>query len=544
MYDTTTVLQGNTPVEGTGLWTIVSGTDGTIDNPSNPTSAFHGRENHSYTLRWTISNEYCSSYDEVMISLKPEIPEEGLVAYYPFNGDANDESGNGNHGTLHEVLLILDRFGNSNCAYSFNGIDAYIDVESTGIPNNPAVMTQCAWIKIPAGAFQNEEKVILTRRHLDDGTDWSTLMISEGKAVLSLDDRGYKHDAISNSNVNDGIWHFLVGINDYGKYTIYVDGQLQGRIVDNHLMDGSILNLHIGHHGAWNNWWDGTLDDIRIYDRALSEAEIVTLYHEGGWAINATVISTIENQQICKNDSTSFEVKADGILPLYYQWQKDGAHIIGATDSVLTILQVQPEDAGEYRCIATNEYGADTSNTALLTVEFAVPTYILGDTTVTLFQVATYSVDACAGHSYEFMVEGCIKVDGTDNSITVHWNTAGMGYVKLIEMSELGCYADANTLEVNIGYSGIDDQEIQNLMVYPNPSTGTTTFHYALAEPSQVTLQIYNLYGQQVGILNNENQQKGNHQFSWNTEGLPSGIYFYRLSTGKQSYTGKMTVAR
>jgi len=119
-----------------------------------------------------------------------------------------------------------------------------------------------------------------------------------------------------------------------------------------------------------------------------------------------------------------------------------------------------------------------------------------------------------------------------------------MGYVKLIEMSELGCYADANTLEVNIGYSGIDDQEIQNLMVYPNPSTGTTTFHYALAEPSQVTLQIYNLYGQQVGILNNENQQKGNHQFSWNTEGLPSGIYFYRLSTGKQSYTGKMTVAR
>jgi len=47
-----------------------------------------------------------------------------------------------------------------------------------------------------------------------------------------------------------------------------------------------------------------------------------------------------------------------------------------------------------------------------------------------------------------------------------------------------------------------------------------------------------------MGILINENQQKGNHQFSWDVAGLPSGIYFYRLSTGKQSYTGKMTVAR
>ncbi len=56
---------------------------------------------------------------------------DGLVAYYPFNGNANDESGNGNNGIVHGATLTADRSGNANSAYSFNGIDNYID---TNIP--------------------------------------------------------------------------------------------------------------------------------------------------------------------------------------------------------------------------------------------------------------------------------------------------------------------------------------------------------------------------------------------------------------------------
>ena len=53
---------------------------------------------------------------------------DGLVAYYPFNGNADDESGNGNHGTVNGATLTIDRFGNENSAYSFDGIDDYIDI--------------------------------------------------------------------------------------------------------------------------------------------------------------------------------------------------------------------------------------------------------------------------------------------------------------------------------------------------------------------------------------------------------------------------------
>ena len=55
---------------------------------------------------------------------------DGLVAYYPINGNANDESGNENHGTVHGATLVEDRFGNANSAYSFDGVDDIINLGS------------------------------------------------------------------------------------------------------------------------------------------------------------------------------------------------------------------------------------------------------------------------------------------------------------------------------------------------------------------------------------------------------------------------------
>ncbi|HOK26160.1 MAG TPA: HYR domain-containing protein, partial [Bacteroidales bacterium] len=73
---TTATLQGNTPVVGTGLWTIVSGAGGTIITPSNPSSQFIGLNGVVYTLRWTISNGACQSSDEVVINfvISPDPP--------------------------------------------------------------------------------------------------------------------------------------------------------------------------------------------------------------------------------------------------------------------------------------------------------------------------------------------------------------------------------------------------------------------------------------------------------------------------------------
>ena len=73
----------------------------------------------------------------------------GLVAYYPFNGNANDESGNGYNGTVHGALLDADRFGRPASCYSFNGSNSYIELPpNTGNLNGLTQTTILAWMKL------------------------------------------------------------------------------------------------------------------------------------------------------------------------------------------------------------------------------------------------------------------------------------------------------------------------------------------------------------------------------------------------------------
>jgi hypothetical protein len=251
----------------------------------------------------------------------------------------------------------------------------------------------------------------------------------------------------------------------------------------------------------------------------------------------------LNDQIACKNDSIAFEVIVEGIPPINYQWQKDGINIQDATDSILILSQVQPEDGGEYCCIATNDYGTDTSNIAILIIEFEIPTNIIGPANVLEYQVVLYSVAMQEGHTYEFIVEGGNKIDGTENSITIHWGPAGQGFIKLMEVSELGCYADTNILNITIGSFGIEDYETHNLSVYPNPFTTITTISYTLDKPTTVFMRFFNSQGQQVHEITQE-QPVGPQKVQWNAEGLPAGIYYYRIQAGEQIGTGKMVLMK
>ena len=79
-----------------------------------------------------------------------QIPTDGLVAHYPFSGNANDESSNSNNGVVNGATLTTDRFGNANSAYSFDGVDDWIDCGSSilGVTTSNS-LTINAWIKVP-----------------------------------------------------------------------------------------------------------------------------------------------------------------------------------------------------------------------------------------------------------------------------------------------------------------------------------------------------------------------------------------------------------
>ena len=62
------------------------------------------------------------------------VPTNGLIGWYPFTGNANDSSGNGNHATVNGAVLSSDRFGNANAAYSFNGSTDYLHGNASTFP--------------------------------------------------------------------------------------------------------------------------------------------------------------------------------------------------------------------------------------------------------------------------------------------------------------------------------------------------------------------------------------------------------------------------
>jgi hypothetical protein len=80
--------------------------------------------------------------------------------------------------------------------------------------------------------------------------------------------------------------------------------------------------------------------------------------------------------------------------------------------------------------------------------------------------------------------------------------------------------------------------------IYPNPISTSVVFEYQLTESNSVTLTVFNSFGQQIQILVNQHQQPGEHKAIWSAERLPSGIYFYRLTAGRQSASGKVVVVK
>jgi hypothetical protein len=217
-----------------------------------------------------------------------------LVAYYPFNGNANDESGNGNNGTVAGATLIEDRFGNPNSAYSFNGFTDYIDFgdvfndvflpfsisvwiykEQIGPPNQNILKSD----NYPGTGISYYYGFWLTTV---DATEQPSVAISYGDGgVPDPDNRRTKNTA---ATIYLSQWvHIAVNVNEPTDMTVYFNTFDAGGTYSG--AGGSMV------HSDWtanmgkntlppNVYFNGVLDDVRIFDRLLTIDEINALYEE------------------------------------------------------------------------------------------------------------------------------------------------------------------------------------------------------------------------------------------------------------------------
>ena len=212
------------------------------------------------------------------------VPTDGLVGWWPFNGNANDESGNGNNGVVNGATLTTDRFGNSNSAYDYDGINDYIVVNNS--PSlNPVQHSISCWV-YSEGYYLNgqDDANYVVGKGLDfnPGNYSIHYKTNSLKARASLGNSGNNIFIDSNTPINQANWYHLASSWDGSNLKIYVNGFLETILTDQSNGQGTNGdNLYFGTMGAnpqFPYWVNGLIDDIGIWSRALTPAEIQALY--------------------------------------------------------------------------------------------------------------------------------------------------------------------------------------------------------------------------------------------------------------------------
>jgi len=208
----------------------------------------------------------------------------GLVAAYEFSGDADDVSGNGNDGVVNGATLTADRFGNANSAYSFDGVDDRVEIGSDlgGFP----AYTQSLWVKpdeVTNGVlFQTPNGNLILNRAADEVG--AGIIEDRVGGITSNPHTGYRYRA--SPAPSSSFWvhlAFVAQADNTGVF--YVDGVevVTGpRVTDGGgVSDSPLSAIGSGYRSNkspnYEGFASGVIDDVYLYDRALSPTEVLTL---------------------------------------------------------------------------------------------------------------------------------------------------------------------------------------------------------------------------------------------------------------------------
>ncbi|MHB1688625.1 MAG: LamG-like jellyroll fold domain-containing protein [Ignavibacteriaceae bacterium] len=246
-----------------------------------------------WTAPHTVGNYYigCSVNDShggiVTDSLEVEVRDlsamltDSLMAYYPFDGNANDETANHNNGTVYGAILTSDRFGNPNSAYKFDGKTNYILVPSSSSLNFQNAITINFWMT--TGSFNGSEQYVISQGSYDNRLKISIIPSNNLRWTIkttSLSNGGIIDLDSQTKLVKDSLYNVTV-LYSGSDIEIYLNGNLDSFSS----WSGSLLQTKIGLTFAQmlptdqNYNFNGTLDDIRIFNYALSPQQILNLYN-------------------------------------------------------------------------------------------------------------------------------------------------------------------------------------------------------------------------------------------------------------------------
>jgi hypothetical protein len=206
------------------------------------------------------------------------------VGWWPFNSNANDESGNGNDGTVNGATLAQDRLGNADAAYFFNGTGEHINLGPVSGLLATNEFTVSAWVNIDPSFTGSGASGFLYRGDFGEANQLGFGFNYQPQLATSFIMRinGAQNPLYTNLIVQDSQWKHVVWMHQgSGLIEIYVNMKLIGSLNVGTMANLS-FNLHLGRLGNTNNQaYKGLGDDLGIWNRALSQTEIQDLYLAG-----------------------------------------------------------------------------------------------------------------------------------------------------------------------------------------------------------------------------------------------------------------------
>lgn len=265
--------------------------------------------------------------------------DSGMVAKFSFNfGNANDEVGT-NNGLVYGAFLTNDRFGNENHAYYFDGIDDYIDIGSD-MNIKPIIGSISLWINLTSmsqnGWGYNYSPIILAKNTSNTGSFMEGyciyLHMSTYQAMtVQTDFPTYNQKYFFSSTlIETDTWSHLVITFDLDTIKMYVDGALENKMYKGFISTFDPSEpVYIGKAHAIVNerWFNGVIDDIRIYERVISAKEVISLYVEPYISLGIS-----ENYQ-----AETFNVRNDPSSRTLFFLERTNAIMTDATGKIILL---------------------------------------------------------------------------------------------------------------------------------------------------------------------------------------------------------------
>ena len=499
---------------------------------------------------------------------------QGLIGYWPFNGNANDESGNGNNGTVNGATLAADRFGNTGKAYWFDGNSNNILIGNS-VFDSLYQVTISAYIK----TSDVDGGYIISTGNLNE---FALSINNLGQFVgetnyLPTTNGSTNFQIASNSSAgnNNNQWKFVAMVFDGQTNKLYVDRNL----VD---IDTAIAPMLITHEPSYLSfgsyyWWgsvyqnsafnfSGDLDDIMIYNRALSSNEIQQLFKQGQstylWSTGATTPTinvnptqtttyycTVSNGITTCTDSVVVTVKSNPIVSL-----PDTARICGTTATLNagnglglsyswntgdTMQVISVNQSGWYRC---NVFNGNCFNTDSVYVDLLDVKILNSDTSICSGTALTLSTS----QNQSINSSPSIYNPGAPNPWGYPSPSDG-GYIPLgtfgrPNIFSISCYINPSDTQAGIAiimdcnHGGNLNWVIQN---YPNISSGSNwsfgALQFTLATNTWQHLLITYNNGQKKAYVNGILQSTVVENINWS--GNPS-LFLGNWPEGARRFRG------